>query len=122
MKKKLFISLLVGLLCFTLVGCGKTDNKKGEKGKITLETYGGVPENWQYTIEDPSIVAYDSLENDEIDKDAEGGRVKQYFYFKGLKEGKTTIKFEYTNVVTNKISDTKTYSVSVDKNLNVTIK
>ena len=115
--KKIFIVLLIGLFVFT--GCGKKNNqvKESKKGEIVLTTTNGTY-NWMYTIEDPKIVGYDSVKNDE----AKEGKITQHFYFKGLKAGETKIIFEYYNVVKEDIKETKYFDIIVDKNLNVKVK
>ena len=122
MKKIIFI-IFISFICIGMVGCSKTNEKNNKKLKneIVLMTNGGVTYNWNYEIGDSSIVIYDDLKSIDKDPGKDGGRVELHYTFRGLSEGKTTIKFSYKNFVDNTISEEKNYDVIVDKDLNVTI-
>ena len=107
--------LIIGLLAILLY-------LKWPNNKITLKTNGGVPYTWQYTIKDDSIVKFKKKETKVKDKNLAGGEVIEYYFFEGLKKGKTTIKFEYKSIVDSKVDKTKTYKVTVSKNKKVQIK
>lgn len=124
MKKSIIAILLVFAVAITLTGCNsnKNTNIKNNKVKtaeIVVEISGGIPYDWTYTISDNSIVKYKNVE--EKTPDTMGGSIEQHYVFEGLKEGKTTIKFELKSITDDTIDQTKNYDVVVDKNLNVTI-
>ena len=121
MKKTIITILLVFVAVITLTGCNS--NKKTEPNNKTAEVVvdiaGGIPYEWVYSIEDDKIVKY----KDMTEKSGEtmGSNTEQHYIFEGLKEGKTTIKFELKSITDDTIDQTKNYDVVVDKNLKVTI-
>ena len=115
--KKYLLGLFCVVLCIALVGCGKA---KVKDNKITIEYASGFPYEWQYEIQDPDIVEFDYDEVKESMDD--GGPVVQTYYFKGIKNGSTTITFKYVSVNNGEVSDVIEYKVEVDKNLELTIK
>lgn len=121
-NRKIIVGIFLGLLCITAVGCGMVTvkNNKDNNNEIILETNGGVPYEWKYSIDDESIVKFnskDSISDDEL----AGGKVELHYYFKGLKKGTTTIKFEYVNFVNDEVEKTKNYEAVVDADLNLNI-
>ena len=117
MNKTLIMVVLVGMI-FGLAGCG--DNKLG---KIKIET--GIA-TWtdvevKYYIEDERIVKFDHIEDKIRKKEGElGGKKIQNYWFKGLQEGKTKIRFEILDG-NGEVSSEQIYEIKVDKRLNVTI-
>lgn len=85
---------------------------------IHKETSAGIPLEWHYRIEDPSIVELDKVENNQPNKRLKGGPIYKDFYFKGLKQGETTIIFEFIHV-NGRIDSTDYHKVIVDKKLNI---
>lgn len=117
MKKKILIIIISLLIIFFIL---LATTKKG--GSIILKTNGGVPYNWQYTIENPKIVKFKAKKVKSKNKNLVGGEVIETYVFKGMKKGTTTITFNYKNTSTNRIEQTKKYTVTVDNNLNLKIK
>ena len=117
--KKILTIITVFALCILLTGCNSTKTASNE---IVVTTNGGVPYVWEYEIKDQSIIKFDNNTVKNLDPDSEGGRIEEHYTFKGLKKGTTTITFKYTDVRDNKAKETKEYKVTVDKDLNVTIK
>ena len=116
-KKLLLFPIFFCFFCLVLVGC----SQKEKNIEIILMTNGGVPYKWEYEIEDDSIVSYDHMDSVNKDPGTAGGRVEQHYYFKGLKEGSTTIQFQYKNFTNDTIDQEKTYHIVVDSDLNITI-
>lgn len=116
MKKSIVAILLLFISIVTLTGCNSNKSKIAE---VVLDITGGIPYEWAYTIEDTKIVKYNGMS--EESSDTIGGDTKQHYIFEGLKEGKTTIKFELKSITDDTIDQTENYDVVVDKNLNITI-
>ena len=120
MKKKILIIIIALLLIIAAVVlilksfCGWED-------KITLITNGGVPYNWEYTIEDSEVATFDRMDS-KAKNELAGGEIENTYYFAGLKEGTTTIIFEYKNITDGSIDKTKKFKVKVDKDLKVKVK
>lgn len=92
--------------------------------ELTYKSNGGVPYKWEYKIEDESIVKFvrtkdiTSKENKKLD----GGPVYTNYIFKGLKQGKTTITFKYTDIVDGSVDKEEKLTVKVDKYKNISLK
>lgn len=85
---------------------------------INKDTSAGIPLEWHYRIEDPSIVELYKLENNQPNKRLNGGPIYKDYYFKGLKPGETNIIFEFIHV-DGRIDNTDIHKVVVDKKLNI---
>ena len=117
MFKKIFgtiIIIIIIIILFILL------NKKNDN-EIVLITHGGVPYNWEYTIEDTSIVKFKEMMSVSKSIGTVGGEVEEHYIFEGLKEGKAKINFIYKNITDNSIEKTINYEVIVDKNMKITI-
>ena len=119
-NKKILIGAITFIVLITIVLIIAKSLKKTDE--IILKNRGGVSYNWEYIIEDKNIISFKEKESQEKTKNLVGGEVEEHFIFKGLKEGSTTIKFEYRNFVDNSVKETKKYKVKVDKKLRVDIK
>ena len=122
--KKIFLIFTVVLLCMCCVGCSKKTNNTDSKpldNEIVLNTNGGVPYNWNYEISDSSIVIFDDLKSIDKDPGVDGGVVELRYTFRGLREGKATIKFIYKSFVDNDVAEEKLYDVVVSKDLSVKV-
>ena len=117
--KKILNIILILILSIFLTGC---KNNKNLDNKIIVSTNGGVPFVWEYEIEDKTIVKVDKTESKELSPGVAGGKVEKYYYFKGIKKGKTTVTFKYNDIRDNSTSETKIYEIIVDDNLNTKIK
>ena len=115
MKNKFLIIFLVIYFTIILTGCIKKNDE------VILKTNGGVPYVWKYSISNKNIVKFKCKKVEVKDKNVAGGVVVEYYIFSGLKEGSTKIKFEYKNIIDNKIEKVKLYKAIVDKNLDVKI-
>ncbi len=118
-KKKLIIGIIF-LIVITLVIINII--KPHKKKEIVLKTNGGVPYNWEYTIENTDIIGIEDEKLEEKSHEIVGGEIEKHFILKGLKEGTTIIKFEHRNFVDNSINKTKKYTVKVNKKLEIFIK
>ena len=125
MKKRVIIIsaaiLVVAAGVIALIMClNKKDTREFE---LMMETNGGVPLQWDYSIEDTSIVEFVEKRSEvpESDKDLAGGRVYEYYKFKTVKEGETTITFNYNWVTHDGVDQTIKYKVVVDSDLNSTV-
>ncbi len=119
MKKTIIAILLVFVAAITLTGCGSTIKPNNKTAEVVVDIAGGIPYEWVYSIEDAKVVKY----KDMTEKSGEtmGSNTEQHYIFEGLKEGKTTIKFELKSITDDTVDQTKNYDVVVDKNLKVTI-
>ena len=128
MKKTIIAILLVFVAVITLAGCNSnkktepnknSNNSKTQTAEVVVDIAGGIPYEWVYSIGDTKVVKY----KDMTEKSGEtmGSNTEQHYVFEGLKEGKTTIKFELKSITDDTVDQTKNYDVVVDKNLKVTI-
>lgn len=114
------IALLILIIGLMVIACSRK-KEFDDRAVIELSTNGGVPYSWEYTIEDENIVKLDDKDSKEKNSTTAGGPVKLMYYFKGIKEGNTTITFNYKNITNDTIDETKVYSVIVDKKLKIKI-
>ena len=128
MKKTIIAILLVFVAVITLTGCNSnkktepnnnSNNSKTQTAEVVVDITGGIHYEWVYSIGDTKIVKYKDMT--EESSGAIGGSTQQHYVFEGLKEGKTTIKFELKSITDDTVDQTKNYDVVVDKNLKVTI-
>ena len=123
MKKRVIV-IIIGLLIIggviALIMCL---NKNSREFEIVKETNGGVPLQWEYEIEDTSIVEFVKLTSEvpESDKYTAGGRVYQHYKFKTVKEGETIITFNYNWITSDEVDQTIKYKIVVDSKLNATV-
>lgn len=121
MKRVVSIGIMLILSTLFITGCNNKQNV-GNTAEIVVEESGSIPYSWEYSIADKEIVEYSTTKEDaNNDSEMIGNATKVHYIFKGLKEGRTTIKFELKSVTDNEVTETKTYEVIVDKNLNITI-
>ena len=123
MKKTMIIGICL-LLLLVVVGIIILDNMKSAKIlELTYKTNGGVPYEWQYVIDDDTIVSF--VKSYEIDNQNDGTIVGAPIYinyvFKGLKEGVTTITFKYVSIVDGSVSKEEKNTIKVDKNNNISL-
>lgn len=123
MKKKFFIiaGLVIILLGIVIISIKLLNNKYEDEVEIILPSNGGVPFEWSYTIGDEEIVKFKEETSKAKDKVAVGGKVEKHYFFTGLKEGQTTIKFEYKNLTTDQVEKVKEYGITVNKKLKVEV-
>lgn len=124
MNKRLLIifGCLIAVIVLVVIIVLTQVNKKSNVGEIVLRTNGGIPYVWNYTIEDESVVKYKELVTDNKEPKYNGGKVDEHHYFEGIKEGSTTIKFEFKDIRDDSVQKTQEYNVTVDNKLNITIK
>lgn len=126
MNKKVMVCISI-ILVVTLLMVLKviipsiSGNKELE---LTYKSNGGVPYKWEYKIEDESIVKFVRTKDitSKEDKKLDGGPVYTNYIFKGLKQGKTTIIFKYTNIVDGSVDKEEKLIVKVDKYKNISLK
>ncbi len=92
-------------------------------GKVLLQGNASTGYTWQYFVKDPSIAELN--EEDSVSDDQTGqlcGAGETHIWdVKGLKEGQTEVTFNYLRPWENKISESKTYIINVDSDLNVKV-
>ena len=124
MKVKIIIGIVI-IVLLILTGIllwFSVFNKKNDNLVLTYKIQAGIPFKWEVKIDDESIVKLDKsyVVKDENKGGKVGAAVYTNYEFKGLKEGKTTITFVYTNFVDNKEYEKEKHEVVVDKDLKVT--
>ncbi len=121
MKRKILI-LLIALCCFGFVGCSNKE-KLANTMTVILEGNPTTGYEWTAIVKDKDIVKITKSEYtpDENAENLVGVGGKYTFEFEALKEGKTTITFEYKRSweTENPLYKT-TYNITVDKDLNIT--
>ncbi len=126
MDKKIFI--LIGLALVVIIVGVVIFLKKGDSSskeiELTYKIASGIPFEWQYEIEDPSVVAFVrsyALPNDNNKKAISGGNVETNYVFKGLKKGKTTVTFKYVYLEDGSVDMEEKTTFLVDSDLNISI-
>ena len=126
MKKKIIILIIVLLVIGGMITIIKVISNKVKKPKnleLVYEINAGIPFRWEVEVEDETIIKY--LNSKVIRDDNKGGLVGASVYtkyiFGGLKEGTTTITFNYYNFADDYISSKDIYLVEVDDNKNVSV-
>ena len=115
MKKymKLFAVVILGIL---LVGC----NKKDKNLTIKLTSNPTTGYDWGYTISTIDIIEMTDDYISDCDDNQDGCGGKNIYTIKPLKEGKTSITFNYRSTYEKGVpEETIVYDVVVDKNLNI---
>ena len=127
MNKVIFIIVFIILICsIFLVIKNKIIKKNNNPNELelTYEINAGIPFKWQYVIEDESIIEF--VRSYVIRDDNKGGLVGASVYtnyvFRGLKEGTTTITFQYVNFTDdNRVHGERKHIVKVDDALHVSL-
>lgn len=120
--KRIIALTLAGMVLFSIFGC----SKKSEEEDSSVIKLNGNPTTgyeWKVTIEDTSVakVSEEYTPDDKSDE-AVGSGGTYTFTFEGLKEGETKAVFNYLRSWEAESLQTKTYLVTVDKDLNVSLK
>lgn len=124
--KKVVKSLFVLLTAVTLVcGCGKKEETKEVAYEyIRLQENASTGYSWEYVIDSDGIFDVESNEytQPETKENLVGVPGYRTFRLVGVKEGSTSITFNYVSPGSKKkVSKTATYEVTVDKDLNVLV-
>ena len=122
MDKKYII--IIGILIVIVVGVILFFVLKDNSSKtleLTYQTSKGIPFRWEYEIEDESIVKLERSFVDDENKRQKGGIVYNHYVFKGLKEGKTTIRFKYVEFTKDRVEREEVVNVKVDKFKNISL-
>ena len=114
-KKSIVLISIVFLIVLVIALILLLGNKKA---KIALENDFPDLYEWQYKIEDDSVVKF--IKKDK--KKEEKMLTIEKFYFKGVKPGKTTIRFYLEHFKNKSYMDAAKYEITVDKNLKVKTK
>ena len=98
-------------------------NKKSKKLEISYKMSSGIPFKWEYEIIDETIVEFvkKEVKGEKTKRPICGGPITIYYYFKGLKEGKTKIVFKLVNLTNNSLEKEEEYNISVDEKLNIAL-
>ena len=124
MDKKIIIIIGIIIVTVIVIGVIISFESKGNSSKtleLTYQTSKGIPFRWEYEIEDESIVILERSFVDDENKRQKGGIVYNHYVFKGLKEGKTTIRFKYVEFTKNQIDKEEVINVKVDKFKNISL-
>ena len=126
MTKKILITIIVLLVLgvgITIIKVIANKIKEPKNLELVYEINAGIPFRWEVEVEDETIIKY--LNSKVIRDDNKGGLVGASVYtkyiFGGLKEGTTTITFNYYNFADDYISSKDIYLVEVDDNKNVSV-
>ena len=122
--KKIFIGLVTLLIILGVIIIINVKNNSNSKTlKLTYQTNGGVPYEWQYEIDNKDIVEFvKSYETDNQNKNGlVGAPININYIFKGLKEGTATITFKYVNITNGIPEKNIENTVKVDKNKNISL-
>ena len=122
MDKKYLI--IIGIIILIIVGVILFFIFKDNSSKtleLTYQTSKGIPFRWEYEIEDESIVKLERSFVDDENKRQKGGIVYNHYVFKGLKEGKTTIRFKYVEFTKDRVEREEVVNVKVDKFKNISL-
>lgn len=115
--------LVGGGIVFLIRSKSNRINTNPNELELTYEINAGIPFKWQYVIEDENIIEF--VKSYVVRDDNKGGIVGASVYtnyvFRGLKEGTTTITFQYVNFTDNKVHKVKKHVVRVDDKLHVSI-
>lgn len=114
------IALLILIVGLMIIACSRK-KEFNDNAVVELSTNGGVPYNWEYILEDESIAKLDKQDSKGPNDNTSGGKIQLKYYFVGKKEGNTTLTFNYKSITDETITETKVYSVIVDKNLKIKI-
>lgn len=132
MKKILvpILALVSIILCavVVIIMVNKKEIKWGDSSSNQIEfTYsvnGGVPYEWEYKIEDESIVSFVKsyvVEDKNVDGIV-GAPISTNYVFKGLKEGITTVTFKYISLAENeRVVRSEKHLLKVDKDGNIAL-
>ena len=124
-KKIIILIIIIILICaFVILSHNFKNNEIEDKknAEVVLETYGGVPYEWRYNIDNSNLVRITEKTENMSEPDVEGGQFLIHYIFDGIKPGKTYIKFNYVDFrEDDKIEKTEIYEVIVDEKLNVQI-
>lgn len=115
MKKRLIIIFLLILILFIIIFFKVRSLFRLE---LVYKNNAGIPYEWQYKIEDKSIVKLDKcyVVKDENKNGKTGAPIHTKYVFVGLKKGNTKIKFKYVNFVDKKVIKEDVYNVKVESN------
>ena len=115
--------LVGGGIVFLIRSKSNRINTNPNELELTYEINAGIPFKWQYVIEDESIVEFvkSYVVRDDNKGSIVGASVYTNYVFRGLKEGTTTITFQYVNFTDNKVHKVKKHVVRVDDKLHVSI-
>ena len=117
-KRNIIILVIIICLCFIFIFTRNNDS-----ASIELQTHANEIYEWQYKIDDTSVVKFEKKQRfGDIEGKKKGGSITERYIFKALKPGKTSIRFIYTNTKNKSYTDVKEYKVDVDKKLNLAIK
>lgn len=122
--KKILLSLIVILCVFALVGCKKDKEVTEMKaGVIELEGNPTTGYEWTCTIENEEVAKVEAIyEPDETTSAMTGVGGTYLFTVTGQKEGTATIICKYSRSwEENETDEVKTYNVTINKDLDVTI-
>ena len=112
--------IVVGVILFFIFKDNSSDNSS-KTLELTYQTSKGIPFRWEYEIEDESIVKLERSFVDDENKRQKGGIVYNHYVFKGLKEGKTKIRFKYVEFTKDRVEKEEVINVKVDKFKNISL-
>ena len=91
----IILAIVVIAICIRIGSTNKKSNyqnKTNNTAEIVMQINGGIPYDWEYAIEDTSIVKFketkETANNNDSDEMLIGGENDQIYIFEGIKEGK----------------------------------
>lgn len=126
-KKLLIILTIVGTIsitAFSVITILIRNYRSPKELEITKQKSAGIPFKWTYVIEDPTIVECSRvyLLKDEKKSREKGAPIYNNYVFRGLKEGVTHVTFKFVSIVDKDYPpEEDTYTIKVDKNLNISL-
>ena len=125
MNKKIIFGIGIFLIfvLFVIIKVVILNTKDTKELELTYTSIGGIPYNWEYKIEDESIVQFVKTKDITPEKERmyDGGPVYINYIFKGIREGMTTITFKYVSIIDGSIEKEDKVTVKVDKYNNISL-
>ncbi len=124
-KKKIIIaaSIIIGILLIGVISIIINNQKNKDLDNVVLETHANDIYEWEYEIENESIVEfYKKQKSGDLKGTTQEGIITESYMFKAKKPGKTNIKFTFINKNNGSYGEIKHYKAVVDKDNRLIIK
>ena len=125
MNKKALMGIILVIIgaLFVVVGIIIPNSNDSKEIEFTKTTNGGVPYEWTYEIENPTVVEFvkSYVLEDKNQNGLVGAPISFNYVFRGLEEGRTTITFKYVSLANGEVVKEEKSTVRVDKNKNITL-
>ena len=120
-KKTLMLIIIIVIIAFVIVKYVIPNKVSSKNLELTYKKSAGIPYNWEYKIEDESIVEFveSYVKKDENTGAIVGAPVYTSYVFKGLKKGETSITFRLVSLDGKDVVKEEKTDVYVDEYNNV---